>query len=155
MAGYGTTDTMSADYPPVAVNRAAGGFTKDDKEVVGRAVQLASDGSVRLVADGVKPLGSIISLDATKVGIGLGPYISVKQNGTTALTVAEPVTGATKKVVPGGTAERGFVKGAGTPSGDAAILNAKGIVVQSAATIDETEGEASTCLLYTSPSPRD
>ena len=146
MASLGTRDVISLDFPGQAVNRAAGGFTKDDKEVVGRAVQLASDGTLRLVADGVKPLGSIVSLDSTKVGVGLGPYITLKQNGTTALAVSEPVTGATKKVVPGGTAERGFVKGAGTPSGDAAILNAKGIVVESADTIDETEGEASTVI---------
>ena len=67
-----------------------------------------------------------------------------KQNGTTALPVGEPVTGGTKKVISGGTAERGFVKGAGTPTGDTEINNARGIVVESAATLDETEGVAST-----------
>lgn len=134
----------SYDYPAITVTRASGGFGPDDTEVIGRCVQLAADGTLRLVAENIKPYGVIATLSPTKVGIDEGPYITCKQAGTTALTVAEPVTGATKKVVTGGTAERGFVKGAGTPSGDTEILNALGIVVSSEATTDETEGKATT-----------
>lgn len=144
MANQPTDLVTSFDYPASTITRAAGGFNKDSKEVIGRAVQLASDGTLRLVADGIKPIGSIMTLDETKVGVGLGPYITVKQAGTTALTVAEAVTGATKKVVAGGTAERGFVKGAGTPSSITEVLNALGKVTSSEATTDETEGKATT-----------
>ena len=144
MANQPTDLVVTYPYPPIAANRAAGGFTKDSSEVIGRAVQLDSDGSVRLVADDVKPFGSIMTLTASGVGVGLGPYITVKQNGTTKLPIGLGVTGATKVVVSGGTAERGFVKSQATPSTIVQAINELGIVTDSEDTTADSEGEATT-----------
>lgn len=143
MANQPTDNVRSYDYPADTVTRANGGFGKDDKEVIGRWVTQQADGSLLLTADNERPTGTIISLDETKVGVGMGPYVTGKQAGTTKIPIDSWITGATKKVVAGGTAERGFVKA--VDANTAALQNTSiGYVTASEDTIDETEGKATT-----------
>ena len=120
---YQATDLFqSYDYPPDTVTRADGGFGKDDKEVIGRWVEKdESTGSLRLVAANRRPLGVIEGLSPTQVGVALGPIVNGNQSRTAALQQNVGVTGATKVVVSGGDAERGFV----TEETGTAIANAE------------------------------
>ena len=145
MSYYATQTEVSFDYPTSSA-RGTGGFDKDSDEVIGRWVQLAAGGRVELVADNAKPIGVITRLDTTKVAVALGPFVKGKQNGTTAIPVGSGITGATKAVVNAGTPERGFVKAAGTTTAAHAI-NRTGVVVDSAATTADSEGDASTEVL--------
>lgn len=143
MANQPTDKIRSYDYPASTVSRANGGFDKDDREVVGRWVTQQADGSVLLTADNERPTGVIMTLGATKVGVGMGPYVTGKQAGSTKIPIDSWITGATKKVVTGGTAERGFVKAVDASS--AALQNTSiGFVTASVDTVDETEGEPTT-----------
>lgn len=153
MSYYRNRDAVSFDYPPSTVTRAQGGFTKDDDEVIGRWVELdETDGHALLVAANNRPIGVIISLNPGKVGVALGPIVQGKQSGTTALKKMLAIKGATKVVRAGGTAERGFVTEQTVPTGNsAADVSAtfikRGIVISSAATTAETEGDPSTEVL--------
>ena len=145
MSYYATQTEVSFKYPASTVNRAAGGFDKDDEEVVGRWVELASDGSVVLVNDNSKPIGVITRLSPGGVAVALGPFVKGKQGGTTAIPVGSYITGATKTIRAGVT-ERGFVK-AETGTAAADLARRVGAVVDSAATTANTEGDASTQVL--------
>ena len=135
----------SYDYPGGAITRAAGGFSSDDTEVIGRWVQLRPDGSVLLLAANIRPYGVIATLSEDKVGVDVGPFVTGKQGPTAALTVNSPVTGDTRVVEAGGTAERGFIKNATVPAANlTAAYHLMGIVEQSEATTANTEGVAST-----------
>ena len=145
MSYYAQMVEISFNYPASSVNRAAGGFTKDDDEVIGRWVELGTDGSVVLVNDDSKPIGVITTLGPTKVGVALGPFVKGKQSGTTAIPVNSYITGATKTIRAGVT-ERGFCK-AETGSAAANLARRVGAVIDSAATTANTEGVASTQVL--------
>ena len=142
-------DEYSFDYPPSTVNRANGGFTKDDAEVIGRWVQRdESDGTLRLLGDKNRPFGVINTLGPTKVGVAVGPVVKGKQAGTAALKIGLGVIGATRVVATGMTAERGFVTEQGTPASNtaddvSAVANKVGQILSSEATTVETEGDIS------------
>ena len=145
MSYYATQVEISFNYPASSA-RASGGFDNSDDEVIGRWVQLADGERVELVAAGAKPIGVITRLAPTKVAVALGPFVKGKQNGTTKIPIGSGITGATKAVVASGTPERGFVEAAGTTTA-AHALNRTGVVVDSADTTANTEGEASTQVL--------
>lgn len=153
MSYYRNRDAVSFDYPPSTVNRANGGFSNTDTEVIGRWVERdESDGTLRLLAANNKPLGVIISLSPTKVGVALGPFVQGKQAGTTALKLMLGVKGATKVVEAGGTAERGFVTEVGAPASNTAndvsdLAVRRGIIVASEDTTANSEGEPTTEVL--------
>lgn len=143
MSYYATMTEISLDYPPSSVTRANGGFTKDDDEVIGRWVQLDATNNAVLVADDAKPFGVITRLNATKFAVAVGPFVKGKQSDPTAIPVGSPITGATKVVVSGQTAERGFIK-AETGTAIANVNRRVGIVVASAGNAANTQGTAGT-----------
>ena len=143
MANQPTDNAKSYDYPASTVTRANGGFDKDDKEVIGRWVQQQADGSVLLVGEDQRPTGVIQTLDATKVGVAMGPWLTGKQSGTTKIPIDSWVTGDTKVVVPGGSPERGFVKEVDATSG-ALQGTSIGFVTASEDTTANSEGKATT-----------
>ena len=153
MPYYRNRDAINFDYPPAATTRANGGFKHGDDEVIGRWVELdETDGHCLLVAANNRPIGVIISLAPTKVGVAIGPIVQGKQAGTTALKKMLAIKGATKVVEAGSSAERGFVTEQTIPTGNsAADVSAtfikRGIIIGSEATTANEEGVASTQVL--------
>ena len=146
MSYYASQLEVSFDFPPTGLTRAQGGFDKDDDEVIGRWVEMHSDGSVKLVLANQKPLGVITRFSSGKVAVALGPFVKGKQAGTTAIPEGSGVTGATKAVVASGTPEPGFVA-AGAAGSVANAVGRTGVVIESADTTANTEGVASTQVL--------
>ena len=110
MSYYAVKQELSFDAPASTVTRANGGFGEDDKEVIGRWVQRDTGNTVILVDDNVRPLGVITGVTGTKVAVAVGPIVRGKRSDNAVLARDVRITGATRVVTSGGTAERGFIK---------------------------------------------
>ena len=145
MSYYATQTELSFNYPPAATARSAGGFNKDNSEVIGRWVQATTGGAVLLVANNVKPLGVITRLSATKVAVAVGPIVKGKQAGTTAIAAGSAITGS-ERAVASGDDQRGFIK-AETGNDAPSAIRRVGAVLDSGTSTANTEGTANTQVL--------
>ena len=139
---------ISFDLPASTVTRTNGGFKESDEEVIGRWVQRSTGNTVILLQDNGRPLGIITRITAGKVAVAIGPILVGKRAADTALAVGVTVTGATRVVASGGTAEPGFVKRGRTDS----VANAEtatGNVLDGGGTSSaNTEGTTCEVLMY-------
>lgn len=130
MSAYAVKE-LSFDMPASSVSAADGGFSASD-DVVHRAVRVEGDGSVRLVDNNEKPVGSISRVAGGKVAVAVGDVVVYLRGPDTALTQGQRITGATRVITSGGTAQLGYVQnGAATAAG---INASKGQVIDGDAT---------------------
>ena len=134
---------LSFDVPASTVTRANGGFKDGDTDVIGRWVQRGTGNTVVLVEDNGRPLGVITRITGDKVAISVGPIVDGKRQGDTALATGIRITGATRVVVNGQAAERGFVK-AQNVSNVANLANARGYVIDGGGT-STADTQGTTC----------
>ena len=113
MSKYVAKNSYSFQYPADTVDQTQGGFDKDDN-VIGRAVRKGDGNSVVLVKAGDKPWGVIVTQDQNGVGVDTGPVLDFLRGGNTALTINGRVTGATRVITSGGTAQLGYVANGAT-----------------------------------------
>ena len=138
MSYYAESLELSFDLPASSVTRAAGGFTADDEEVIGRWVERSTDNTVLLLGAAGRPFGVITRMSSGKVAVAVGTVVRGKRGQDAVIPVGSRVTGATRKESATGVAERGFVS-AGTTTNVVNLSNSEGYVIsQDEATVADT-----------------
>ena len=138
-----STKELSYDPPASTVTRAQGGFSLSDTDVIDRWVQLETDGTIRLVADGETPLGKIARLGFGKVAVSVSGPVRGKR-GTDAVIPNGKVVGATRQESATGSAERGFIR---APLNAADALKAVGRVSKNSAAVTTNTPAGTTTVL--------